>query len=111
MKKLIFMVLVIFIGATANQTFAQKDTKVVCFKSSMDCENCQKTLTDHLRFEKGVKDLKVDFTTNTIFVEYKEGKSDDETIAQSIEKKGYKAEKITKKEYQALVENSEKKKE
>ena len=77
----------------------------------MDCENCQKTLTDQLRFEKGVKDLKVDFVTNTIFVEYKDGKTNDETIAKSIEKSGYKADKITEKEYQTLVENSEKKKE
>jgi copper chaperone CopZ len=111
MKKLILLALVLFIGAAANQTFAQKETKVVCFKSSMDCDHCEKTLTDHLRFEKGVKDLKVDLATNTIKVEYKEGKNSDEAIAKSIEKKGYKAEKITGKEYQAIVENTENKKE
>ncbi|QGY46852.1 hypothetical protein GM418_25290 [Maribellus comscasis] len=111
MKKLILMALVIFLGATVNSTFAQKETKVVCFKSSMDCENCQKTLTEHLRFEKGVKDLKVDFNTNTIFLEYKTGKNNDEAIAKSIEKKGYKAEKISEDEYHALVDNQEVKKE
>jgi len=109
MKKMILLTLVLFIGAAANQTFAQKTTKVVCFKSSMDCENCEKTLTDHLRFEKGVKDLKVDFVSNTIFVEYKEGKNNDEAIAKSIEKKGYKAEKITEKEYSEMTQSAEKK--
>ena len=42
--------------------------------------------------KKGVKNLKVDLETNTILVEYKEGKSSDETIAKAIKKKGYDAE-------------------
>ena len=65
MKKIIFIALALLAVIVANPLYAQKKTEIVCFKSSMDCANCQKTLTEYLKFEKGVKDLKVDFTTNT----------------------------------------------
>ena len=98
---------------TINDLKAQKqETKTVCFKSSMHCENCEKTLTDYLSFEKGVKNLRVDVETNTILVEYKEGKSSDETIAKAIKKKGYDANKISIEEYNKIkteVSDSEKK--
>ena len=107
MKKIILFTLAIFIGAAVNQTFAQKATKVVCFKSDMDCSACEQTLNDHLRFEKGVKDLKVDHASNTIYIEYREDKNSDEKIIESIQKKGYKADKITPEEYQAIISHVE----
>ena len=107
MKKIILMALVLFVGVSANQVFAQKATKVVCFKSDMDCSDCEKALTDHLRFEKGVKDLKVDHASNTVYMEYKEDKNSDESIAESIEKIGYKAEIITMEQYTELLEHIE----
>ena len=98
MKKLTFIIGLFLI--TIGSISAQKaENKVVCFKSSMDCANCEKTLTENLKFEKGVKDLKVDHVSNTILIEYKEGKNTEEGFAKAIEKKGYKAEKISKAEY------------
>ena len=103
---ILLMVVAMFIGITANQSLAQKkENKVACFKSSMDCANCEKTLTEYLKFEKGVKDLKVDYVSNTILIEYKEGKGSEETFAKAIEKKGYKADKITPEEYKKITEN------
>jgi copper chaperone CopZ len=75
----------------------------------MDCSGCEKTLTEHLKFEKGVKDLKVDHGSNTINIEYKECKNTDENIAKSIEKKGYKAEKISKADYDKVMKETEEK--
>ena len=69
----------------------------------MDCANCEKTVTEYMKFEKGVKDLRVDHATNTIAIEYKDGKNTEEKLAAAIKKKGYKAEKITKEEYEKLV--------
>lgn len=92
------------VGFSAIQAFAQKKgNEVVCYKSNMDCANCEKTITEYLKFEKGVKDLKVDFVTNTIKVEYKAGKNDGEGFAKAIEKKGYKADKISTEEYKKLT--------
>lgn len=104
MKKIILMI-IMAAGILVNHTTAQKPaSKVVCFQSSMDCANCEKTLMEHLRFEKGVKDLKIDHVSNTIMIEYKEGKNNDEGFAKAIEKKGYKADKITVDKYKTLVD-------
>jgi len=108
MKNLAVLI-VLILGTTFVATAQKVESKVVCFKSSMDCANCEKTLTENLKFEKGVKDLKVDHVSNTILIEYKEGKNTDEGFAKAIEKKGYKAEKISKDEYnKVLKETAEK---
>lgn len=108
MKKLvcIFGLIVITIG---NLVAQKVESKVVCFKSDMDCANCEKTITEHLKFEKGVKDLKVDHSSNTIYIEYKNGKNTDDGFAKAIEKKGYKAEKISKADYDKILKEKEEK--
>lgn len=108
MKKLAFVMGLILI--TIGSLSAQKaENKVVCYKSTMDCADCEKTLTEHLKFEKGVKDLKVDHVSNTVLIEYKDGKNTEEGFAKAIEKKGYKAEKISKEEYNKVLKETTKK--
>jgi len=103
------VILVLILGINFVTVAQKVENKVVCFKSSMDCANCEKTLTENLKFEKGVKDLKVDHVSNTILIEYKDGKNTDDGFAKAIEKKGYKAEKISKPEYdKVLKETAEK---
>lgn len=105
MKKLTIIMGLILI--TIGSLSAQKaENKVVCFKSSMDCADCENTLTENLKFEKGVKDLKIDHVSNTILVEYKEGKNTDDGFAKAIEKKGYTAEKISKEEYDKILKET-----
>lgn len=105
MKNLVVLLVLVF--GVAFVTVAQKaENKVVCFKSNMDCANCEKTITEHLKFEKGVKDLKVDHVSNTILIEYKDGKNTDDGFAKSIEKKGYKTEKISKDEYEKVLKET-----
>lgn|GEM_PF-289360 len=107
MRKIVVSMLAIIMLALINPVLAQKkENKVVCFKSDMDCANCEKTVGEYLKFEKGVKDLKVDHASNTIRVEYKDGKNTDEKLAKAIEKKGYKAEKITPEQYKVIVEKT-----
>jgi len=109
MKKLIVFITFVMLAGFASDLSAQKKGReVVCFKSNMDCVDCETTLYDHLRFEKGIKDLKVDHVSNTIFIEYKTNKSNDESFAEAIEKKGFKAKKITQEEYKKIVEQAEK---
>ena len=105
MKKLAFIIGLILL--TIGNLSAQKaENKVVCFKSDMDCANCEKTITEHLKFEKGVKDLKVDHSTNTIYIEYKADKNTEEGFAKAIEKKGYKADKISKADYDKILKET-----
>jgi copper chaperone CopZ len=108
MKKLTFIMglILITIGSLSAQ---KKENKLVCFKSDMDCANCEKTLTENLKFEKGIKDLKVDHISNTILVEYKDGKNTDDGFAKAIEKKGYVAEKISKADYDKVLKETQEK--
>ncbi|HZH73529.1 MAG TPA: cation transporter [Mariniphaga sp.] len=104
MKQIALMIIVVLIGGITNQSFAQKKGReVVCFQSNMDCVDCEKSLYDHLRFEKGVKDLKIDHVSNTILIEYLNKKNDSKSLAGAIEKKGYKAEKIDRKTYDKKI--------
>lgn len=106
MMKKLTVILVFFLGITLVSVAQKSENKVVCFKSDMDCANCEKTLTENIKFEKGVKDLKVDHATNTIYIEYKDGKNNDEGFAKAIEKKGYLAEKISQEQYKEIFEKA-----
>jgi copper chaperone CopZ len=100
------MLLIFVIGVSFVSVAQKTDRKVVCFKSNMDCADCEITIMENLKFEKGVKDLKIDHVSNTILVEYKEGKNTDEQLAKAVINKGYKAEKITMEQYKEMVEYS-----
>jgi periplasmic mercuric ion binding protein len=107
MKKLGVILLILLLGGLTSEISAQKKGRaVVCFKSDMDCANCEQTLYEYLKFEKGVKDLKVGHASNTIFIEYAEKKNNEKGFAQAIEKKGYKAEKISNEKYRELVSHA-----
>lgn len=95
-----FSAMIIFIAGASAQS---KNDKVVYFKSSMDCHACEKTLYDHLRFEKGVKDLAVDLESNTVKIVYVANRSDETALQKSIEKKGYEAQKLTEVQYEKLM--------
>lgn len=104
MKRLGILFLILILAGFTSEISAQKKGRaVVCFQSDMDCANCEETLYEYLRFEKGVKDLKVDHASNTIFIEYTEKRNDENGIAKAIEQKGFKAEKISKEKYEKLV--------
>jgi len=104
MKQLVIILIVaVFAGFATTANAQKKTTEVVCFKSNMDCVKCQTKLTEYLKYEKGVKDLKVDHVANTIKVEYKAGKNSTEGVAKAIKKKGYEANEITLKEYEKLM--------
>ncbi len=91
MKRLLIITIALLIGVASSPLYAQKkENKTVCFKSNMDCAHCEKTVADYLKFEKGVKDLKVDHASNTILVEYKEGKNADEALPKLSRKKAIK---------------------
>lgn len=108
MKQLVVFLLILMLGGFTSEISAQKKGRtVVCFQSNMDCADCEKTLHEYLRFEKGVKYLKIDHVSNTIYIEYLEKKNSDKGFAAAIEKKGYKAEKITKEKYKELVAATE----
>ena len=106
MKNLLCIFVFVFATGITHIAGAQKKSDpVVYFKSNMHCADCQKVLFEHLRFERGVKDLKIDHVSNTIKVVYAEKRTGDEALKMAVEKKGYVAEKINREEYAKLIEN------
>ncbi len=96
MRNLVIVAGLFFMLGMGYTSVAQKKAdKVVCFKSDMHCDACEKTLFEQLRFEKGVKDLEFDHVSNTIRVVYADGKTNPVNLAGSVGKKGYKADPIT----------------
>ncbi len=109
MKKIVcILALVMAMGSISHVTAQKKSDPVVHFKSSMDCVDCEKTLFEHLRFERGVKDLKIDHVSNTIKIVYAEKRTNDEALKKAVEKKGYVADKINSDEYTKLIESATK---
>jgi periplasmic mercuric ion binding protein len=109
MKNLIcILVFVLASGITYVAEAQKKSDPVVHFKSNMDCVECEKTLFEHLRFERGVKDLKIDHVSNTIKVVYAEKRTEEVALKKAVEKKGYIAEKINHEEYAKILENASK---
>lgn len=107
MKRIIVVVLAVILGFNfAHAEIKKKPTKTVCFKSNMDCTDCENKLNEYLKFEKGVKNLKVDHISNTIMVEYTDGKNSEESLAKAVQKKGYDAEKITEDQYKQIVKDA-----
>lgn len=74
---------------TAPKPKAAKKTVVFC--STVDCEHCEKKVKENISFEKGVKDLSVDLTDQTVKIVFDESKTDTTTLAKAIRKLGYEA--------------------
>lgn len=96
--------------STAVAQNKDSELSTVYIKSNMDCMDCELTLTNYLKFEKGLKSLKVDLVSNTIKVVYKSEKNTPESIAKGIKKNGYEATLISEEEYNKLFGNAPKKK-
>ena len=110
MKNLLYLAAFVLVLAVSSNASAQKkNEQVVYFKSSMHCKDCENTLFEHLRFEKGVKNLALDHVSNTIKIIYQDNKTDEETLKKSVAGKGYDAEKIGEEQYKTLLENAKEK--
>lgn len=113
MKKIFKYLVVAAVLFVSNSELKAQEPKekelTVYFSSSMDCHECELKLTDNLKFEKGVKDLKIDLKSNTIKVVFKPTKNSPENLAKKIEKQGYDAIPISEKKYTSLISEKEKK--
>ena len=108
-KLFVFSLLMVSFAMATNAQEQKNELSTVCYKTNMDCIDCEAPLTNFLKFEKGVKDLKVDFKSNTIKIVYKAGKNTPENLAKGIKKKGYEANIITEEQYKVLAEEAKKK--
>ena len=78
--------------ALATSCFA-KDIKTVVLTTTPEihCANCEKTIKENIRFEKGVKSIKTNLDNKTITIDYDADKTDVPTIIKGFQKIGYEA--------------------
>lgn len=102
MNTLFRLMLLAFIGlsmGTFAQEKAKKEMTALYLTTEMDCQSCEQKITEQLKYEKGVRDLKCDYKKQTIYVLYKSGSNTTENIIKSLSKIGYNAKEITKEAY------------
>ena len=81
--------LVAVIGFGVSDAMAQKkqvDLKTTVFQTDVDCENCAKKVDNSIPYQKGVKEVKVDVSTQTVTVTYDTSKTNDETLVKAFKK-------------------------
>lgn len=91
-----FMAIAIILFTTA--AFAQKQevkkVETVVFKVEMDCRGCAKKIEKSMPFEKGVKDLQIDFENQIVTLKYKTKATTKEALKKAIEKMKFKVTEI-----------------
>ena len=89
MKKIIMFCLMAVIGFGVSDAMAQKkqvDLKTTVFQTDVDCENCAKKIDNSIPYQKGVKEVKVDVSTQTVTVTYDTSKTNDEALLKAFKK-------------------------
>ena len=89
MKKILMLCLMAVIGFGVSSAMAQKkqvDLKTTVFQTDVDCENCAKKVDNSIPYQKGVKEVKVDVSTQTVTVTYDTSKTNDEALVKAFKK-------------------------
>lgn len=89
MKKIIMLCLMAVIGFGIGDAMAQKkqvELQTTVFQTDVDCENCAKKVDNSIPYQKGVKEVKVDVSTQTVTVTYDKAKTNDEALLKAFKK-------------------------
>ncbi|MPQ48332.1 cation transporter [Marinifilum sp. N1E240] len=91
-------ILALSIILLSNVAFAgNKDAKKVesvVFKVEMDCMGCAGKIEKNIPYEKGVKELKVDFKNQKVTISYKTDKTNKENLKKALEKLKFKVKEV-----------------
>lgn len=100
MKKLVIFTIVLVMGLFAGSIDAQnkraKNDADITFSVEIDCKSCQKKIEAKIPFEKGVKDLKVDFEKQTVWILYNSKTTNANNLKDALKKLGYDAKELKK---------------
>lgn len=89
-KALMAIAIILFTSATFAQKQELKKVETVVFNVGMDCQGCVKKIEKNMPFEKGVKDLKIDFKNQKVTLVYKTKVTTKEALKKAIEKMKFK---------------------
>ncbi|MFV0506009.1 MAG: heavy-metal-associated domain-containing protein [Bacteroidales bacterium] len=111
MKQVFFILAALLVLGSVNSVNAKennkgkKKTETAYFQSNMHCASCEAKVEEKLRFEKGMKELKVDAHSNTIKLKFNATKTSQLHLKEVIEGMGYEAKIINEKRYKELQEH------
>ena len=89
-KALMAIAIILFTSAAFAQKQELKKVETVVFNVGMDCQGCVKKIEKNMPFEKGVKDLKIDFKNQKVTLVYKTKATTKEALKKAIEKMKFK---------------------
>ena len=93
------LVFVSNITADAQTKRSQKKEVEVTFSiPDIDCHNCVQKIESKMPYEKGVRDMKVSLENKTIWISFEEAKTNKATLAKALDKLGYPAKEVEKKQ-------------
>jgi len=95
-KATMAIAIILFTTAAFAQKQEVKKVETVVFKVEMDCQGCVRKIEKNIPFEKGVKDLKVDFKNQKVTVTFKTKATSKEKLAKAIKKLDFKVEEEKK---------------
>ncbi|MCC8176409.1 MAG: heavy-metal-associated domain-containing protein [Bacteroidales bacterium] len=83
---------------------AKPVTVVFTVEPAMSCQNCEKKITENLRYVKGVSDIVTTLKDNTVTVTYDQDKSSVANLQAEFKKIGYTATEVTGKASKVAAE-------
>ena len=103
MKKAILISMALLMSLVVIAQEKKHKTVDITFETSITCDNCVNTIMSSLPLEKGVKDVKCSLETKEVKVSYRSDKTDKETIKRALEKLGYVAKEVEKKDKEKKI--------
>lgn len=94
MKKIVIFACALSLMLVATAAKPKTVKRTVVYGSTVECKNCEKKVMENISFEKGVKDVSVDLSEQTVKIVFDEAKTDTLTLAKAIRKLGYEAKVI-----------------
>lgn len=94
MKKILVLIVSVLLVANAYAGNKKKNVSEVTFKVEMDCQSCVNKIKKNIPFEKGVRDLEVNFEAQTVKIKYRDDKTSKDKLIMVFEKMKFKAEEL-----------------
>jgi len=89
-KATMAIAIILFSTAVFAEKQDVKKVETVVFNVEMDCQGCASKIKKNMPFEKGVKDLKVDFDNQKVTLTYKTKATTKENLKKALEKLDFK---------------------
>ena len=96
---MIMMALFVAIGVSAHTGSGKKEMRVLVVTTNpeMHCQNCEKKIKEHIRFEPGVKKIETSLEKQQVTITYNSAKTDVKKLTEAFAKIGYEVKVVSDK--------------